>query len=159
VQLQIDKRYSSREESLHLKLTLELGDGVVNHGSGNDLINIHDTHLVKSLQARGDCAKLAARAILDYDSRNPLGLPWHIQHCNHSCSRCGYLQQWHHTIFSGKRFKTSPWDGAPAGVAIGHTASDDGDGNSPLLPSSTTASPPPQRQRWRWIATATLRVD
>jgi hypothetical protein len=30
VQLQIDKRYSSHKESLHLKLTLELGDGSVN---------------------------------------------------------------------------------------------------------------------------------
>jgi hypothetical protein len=61
VQLQIDKRYSSHEESLHLKLTLKLGDGIVNRGSGNDLINMHATHLVKlkSLQARGDRAKLA----------------------------------------------------------------------------------------------------
>ena len=157
--MQIDKKYSTRRESLHLKLTLELGDGIVNRGSGNDLINMHVTHLVKSLQARGDGAKLAARAILDDNSRHPLGLPWHIQHDNHSCSRCGDLQRWHHTIVLGKRFKTSPWDGAPAGVAVGHAASDDGNGHSPLLPSSTTALPPPQRQRWRWIAAAALRVD
>jgi len=100
-----------------------------------------------------------ARAILDDNSGHLLGPPWHIQHGNHSCSRCGDLQQWHHTIVSGKRFKMSLWDGAPAGVAIGHATADDGDGHSPLLPSSTTASPPPQRQQWRWIAMATLRVD
>ena len=86
------------------------------------------------------------RAILDDNSCHPLGPLWHIQHGNHSCSNCGDLQRWHHMIVPGKRFKTSPWDGAPAGVAIGHAATDNGDGHSPLLPSSTTALPPPQRQ-------------
>jgi hypothetical protein len=32
-----------------------------------------------------------ARAILDDDSRHPLGPPWRIRHGNHSCSRCGDL--------------------------------------------------------------------
>ena len=115
--------------------------------------------LLTTMGGRGGNYADPARAILDDDSRHPLGSPWHIRHGNHSCSRGGNLQRWHHTIVLGKRFKTSPWDGAPAGVAVGHAASDDGNGHSPLLPSSTTASLPSQRQRWRWIAAAALRVD
>ena len=60
--------------------------------------------------------------------------------------------------YAGKR----PWEGAPRAVVVGHAATDNGDGHSPLWPSLLTplASPlPPWQQQWQWIAATTLPVN
>ncbi len=50
------------------------------------------------------------------------------------------------------------WEGATATVVIGHAATDECDGLSPLRPSSSTPSPPPRRRRWRRIAVTLIEI-
>jgi hypothetical protein len=56
---------------------------------------------------------------------------------------------------AGKR----AWEGAPAAVVLGHAATDECNGQSPLRPSLSMPLPPPRQQRWRRIAVTALRVD